>query len=193
MLCSSQCTRQFSTKRHLDTILYTEHERKSCCTVWQDGVKYEQTKVTSLKTDALKWTWWSGSIQCKRTSFLASFASSAGKASKKQISTCTKECDLKTFRAGRNLFAKEARIEVLLKLTFLVCVTTLFIFSLLESFFPWNRRLSSSSPEFWGGYRHWSCHTQTSVLSSHLPLTVNVKIVQIVPHRISGNWIWLTR
>ena len=50
--------------------------RKHCCTVWQE------TKLNhefSINTDSLNCSLFPRSIQCERTSFLASFDSSVGK------------------------------------------------------------------------------------------------------------------
>ena len=55
---------------------------KHCCTVWQETTLNNMMRV---KTDILNCNSGPGSIQCTRTSFLASFASSCP-ASKKNIS-----------------------------------------------------------------------------------------------------------
>ena len=47
-----------------------------CCTVWQET---KLNNMMRVKTDTLNCNSGPGSIQCKRTSFLASFTSSAGK------------------------------------------------------------------------------------------------------------------
>ena len=49
---------------------------KHCCTVWQET---KLNHVTSVKTDILNCNSGPGSIQCERTSFLASSANLAGK------------------------------------------------------------------------------------------------------------------
>lgn len=66
--------------RQTNTIFFLtgkgQDNRKSCCTVQQEKKLHH---VMSVKTDTLKCTLYPDSIQCERTSFLASFASSAHK------------------------------------------------------------------------------------------------------------------